>query len=76
MANNLKCRSWAKKVSEELNKTWLGYIWQDPEETSVGRIYKRTKESVINMRTRCSLIFSCEIRLEWAGEEYSLLHEE
>jgi hypothetical protein len=44
MANNLKFGSWAKKLSDELNKIGLEYIWQDPKENSVSRICKQIKE--------------------------------
>lgn len=39
--HNLKFGSWEKKLSEELNKIQLGYIWQDPKENSVSRICRK-----------------------------------
>jgi hypothetical protein len=36
--NNLKFGSWAKKLSEELDKIGLGYIWQHPQQNGVSRI--------------------------------------
>jgi hypothetical protein len=38
---DLKCRSWAKKLSEDLNKIGLGYIWYDPKVNCMSRIYKK-----------------------------------
>jgi hypothetical protein len=41
MANEqFKIWKLGKKLSEELNKTGLGYIWHDPKENSVDRLCK------------------------------------
>jgi hypothetical protein len=39
--NILKFVSWTKKLSEELDGTGMGYIWQDPQQNSVIRILKK-----------------------------------
>jgi hypothetical protein len=39
--NNLEFESWAKKLSEQLSKIGLGYIWQDLQENSVSEICKK-----------------------------------
>jgi hypothetical protein len=44
MAYNIKFGSWAKKLSEELNKIGLAYIWHDPKKNSVDRICKNITE--------------------------------
>jgi hypothetical protein len=40
----LKFGSWAIKLSEELDKIGLVYIWQDPQENSVSRTCTKMKE--------------------------------
>jgi hypothetical protein len=40
--NNLEFGSWAKKVSEQLSKIGLGYIWQDLKENNVCKICKKS----------------------------------
>jgi hypothetical protein len=50
LASNLKFGSWGKKLKEELNKIGLGYIWYDPKENIVGRIFERTKEMCIDIK--------------------------
>jgi hypothetical protein len=39
--NNLEFGSWAKKLSEQLSKIGLGYIWQDLRENIVSVIHKK-----------------------------------
>jgi hypothetical protein len=41
--SNLKSGSWAKKLKEELDKTGLVYIWQDPQENSMSRTCKKLR---------------------------------
>jgi hypothetical protein len=36
-------------LSEEFNKIGLGYIWQDPKDNSMSRMYEKIKE-------RCSAV--------------------
>jgi hypothetical protein len=77
----LKIKSLAKKLSEELNKMGLEYIWVDPKENSVSRICKQIKERCsdtkrqnlfANIREKRSLIFYYNMKLEWARKEYTV----
>jgi hypothetical protein len=43
MANNLMLASWEIKLSEELNKIKLGYIWHDSKENSIGYAKNKRK---------------------------------
>jgi hypothetical protein len=39
--NNFEFESWARKLSEQLSKTGLGYIWQDLRVNTVSGICKK-----------------------------------
>jgi hypothetical protein len=63
-------------LSEELGNLGLGYFLQDPRENSAGRTCKKIKLSCsdierqnlfANMREKRSLVFYCDMKLEWAG---------
>jgi hypothetical protein len=47
-------------LREELDKTGLGYIWQESQKNNVSRTCKIIKE-----------IFDCEMKLEWGEKEYT-----
>jgi hypothetical protein len=45
--NNLKFDSWASKLSEQLSKIGLGYIWHDVSVNTVSEICKKLKKDVM-----------------------------
>jgi hypothetical protein len=70
-----------KKLSEELNKIGLGYIWHDPKENSVSRTCKQIKERCndterqnlfANISEDMSFIFYSDMQLEVGCEEYTV----
>jgi hypothetical protein len=70
--------SWAKKLSKQLSKLGLGYIWQDLRVNTVSGICKKIKERCndierenmfANIKEKMSLIFYSEMKQEWAGEQ-------
>jgi hypothetical protein len=77
--NNLEFDSWARKLSEQLSKIGLGYIWQDLRVNTVSGICKKIKERCndieqqnlfAKIKDKSSLIFYSEMKQEWAREEY------
>jgi hypothetical protein len=79
--NNLEFGSWAKKLSEQLSKIGLGYIWHDLRVNTECVIYKQIKERCIdielqnlfeNIKQKRSLIFYNEMKQELAREEYTV----
>jgi hypothetical protein len=54
MKNYLKFGKWGKKLSGELNKIGLGYIWQDPK-NSVFRVKAVPLHAMQTLRGRGSI---------------------
>jgi hypothetical protein len=69
----------ARKLSEQLSKTGLGYIWQDLNINTGGGICKKIEDRCndieqqnlsANIKEKRSLISYSEVKQEWARQEY------
>jgi hypothetical protein len=45
--NNFEFDSWANKLSEQLSKIGLGYIWHDLRVNTVNGIFKKIKKDTM-----------------------------
>jgi hypothetical protein len=77
--NNLEFDSWARKLSKQLSKIGLGYIWQDLRMNTVCGISIEIKERrndtkrqnlFANIKEKRSLIFYSVMKQGWATEQY------
>jgi hypothetical protein len=76
---NFEFDSWARKLSEQLSKIGLGYIWQDVRVNTMVEFVNKIKERCndierqnlfAKIKEKSSLIFYSEMKQEWAREQY------
>jgi hypothetical protein len=77
--NNFEFDNWASKLSEQLGKRGLGYVWHDVSVNTVSGICKKIKERCSDIerqnlfakiKEKRSLMSYSEIKQEWAREQY------